>query len=251
MPTLIEVFTDPVSLSIFAIYGALMLWEHLAPARRLPSVAGWRSRALISFLVYFLISTYLPILWTDYLLPLQLFDLSHLGVLAGGLVGLFVYQGCAYFWHRGIHAFDWSWRMFHQMHHSAERHDTFGAFWFSPIESVGWTAIASFALTFVVGLSAEATTVALLSATLLAIFTHANVRTPVWLGYIVERPESHSLHHARGHHRQNYSELPVFDMIFGTFCNPREFASQTGFYDGASARVLDMSLLRDVSDPHR
>ena len=36
-------------------------------------------------------------------------------------------------------------------------------------------------------------------------------------------------------------------MMFGTFRNPRDFAPQTGFYDGASARVADMLHLRDVS----
>lgn len=256
MPSLLELITHPVSLLFFAMYAALMLWEWLAPARRLPQVRGWHWRALLVFASYFLLSSYLPLLWTEYLLPLQLFDLGHLDVWAGGLVGLLVYQGCAYAWHRAIHGNDWLWRGFHQMHHSAERLDTFSAFWFSPLEGVAWTAVASVALTVIVGLSAEATTASLLAATLLAMFTHTNVRTPRWLGYIVERPESHSWHHARGRHRDNYSELPLFDMLFGTFRNPAEFAPAAGFYDGGSDRMLDMVLCRDIGqapseDAHR
>jgi sterol desaturase/sphingolipid hydroxylase (fatty acid hydroxylase superfamily) len=53
----------------------------------------------------------------------------------------------------------------------------------------------------------------------------------VWLGYFIERPESHSLHHQRGVHRHNDADLPVLDMLFGTFHNPREHAChliQTG-----------------------
>ncbi len=73
-------------------------------------------------------------------------------------------------------------------------------------------------------------------------FQHTNVRTPQWLGYFVQRPESHSHHHERGVHARNYSDLPVFDMLFGTFHNPRGFAPATGFYDGASARIIDMLL---------
>lgn len=249
MPSPIDLLLNPVSLMLFALFGALMLWEFLAPARRLPDVPGWRLRAVLVFASYFLLSSYLPMLWAKYLLPLQLFDLTHLGAWTGGLVGLLVYQACAYAWHRAIHANDWAWRGFHQMHHSAERLDTLSAFWFSPLETVGWTAVASLALMLIVGLSPQATTVALLSATLLAMFTHTNVRTPQWLGYLVERPESHSLHHARGHHRDNYSELPVFDMLFGTFRNPRDFAPETGFYEGASRRVLEMALAQDVSVP--
>ena len=38
----------------------------------------------------------------------------------------------------------------------------------------------------------------------------ANVRTPQWLGYLVQRPESHSVHHQRGVHAYNYSDLPLF-----------------------------------------
>ena len=88
------------------------------------------------------------------------------------------------------------------------------------------------------------------AATLLAMLTHTNVRTPRWLGWFVERPEMHSWHHARGLHRQNYSELPVFDLLFGTFHNPREFASQTGFHEGGSARVIEMMMGRDIArDP--
>jgi sterol desaturase/sphingolipid hydroxylase (fatty acid hydroxylase superfamily) len=73
------------------------------------------------------------------------------------------------------------------------------------------------------------------------------VRTPRWLGYFIERPEMHSWHHARGLHRQNYSELPVFDMLFGTYYNPRDFAGETGFHEGGSSRVIEMMLGSDVA----
>ena len=36
-------------------------------------------------------------------------------------------------------------------------------------------------------------------------------------------------------------------MLFGTFRNPRDFAPAAGFYDGASARGLDMLRFRDVA----
>ena len=38
-------------------------------------------------------------------------------------------------------------------------------------------------------------------------------------------------------------------MIFGTYRNPEMFEGEVGFYDGASARVGDMLLGRDVSVP--
>lgn len=247
MPSPLELLLDPISLTVLAIYAALMLWEYLLPARPLPAAPGWRLRGLAAFAVYFLLSSYLPLLWTGYLLPLQLFDLSALGTWGGALAGLLVYELCAYGWHRGMHSSTVLWRGLHQMHHSAERLDTFGAFWFSPLDMAGWTAVSSFALTVVVGLTPAAATVVLLTLTLLAILQHANVRTPRWLGYLVQRPESHSHHHGTGVHRDNYANLPVFDLLFGTFHNPRDFLPASGFYDGASLRVGDMLLFRDIA----
>jgi sterol desaturase/sphingolipid hydroxylase (fatty acid hydroxylase superfamily) len=133
------------------------------------------------------------------------------------------------------------------MHHSAERLDTWSAFWFSPLDMIGWTALSSLALTVVVGITPEAATLVLYATTFLGIFQHSNIHTPRWLGYFVQRPESHSHHHERGVHARNYSDLPVFDLLFGTFHNPRDFAPATGFYDGASYRVGD-TLSANISE---
>ena len=249
MPTPIELLLDPVSLTVFAIYGALILWELLAPARNLPAVRGWPLKGLASFMVFFFLSSYLPIIWSEQLASFQLFDLTSLGTWTGALVGLLVYEAGVYLYHRGIHSTNLLFRGIHQMHHSAERLDTYGAFWFSPIDMIGWTVLASLCLTLVIGVTSEAATLVLYTTTFLGIFQHANVRTPRWLGYIVQRPESHSAHHQRGVHARNYSDLPVFDILFGTFHNPRDFVPATGFYDGASSRVGDMLIFHDVSQP--
>ena len=247
MPTPLDLIIDPVSLTMFAIYGALIAWEALAPARKLPAVRFWRTRCLVSFAAYFLLSSYLPLLWSGFLAQHQLVDLTTLGTWNGAAVGILVLEAGVYAWHRAVHASDLLWRTFHQMHHSAERIDTYGAFWFSPADMIGWTAVTSLCLTLAVGLTPQATTLVLLTVTALNIFGHANVRTPRWLGYFVQRPESHSRHHQRGAHAGNYAELPVFDMVFGTFANPPRFAKAAGFYHGASARVADMLCFRDVS----
>jgi sterol desaturase/sphingolipid hydroxylase (fatty acid hydroxylase superfamily) len=57
------------------------------------------------------------------------------------------------------------------------------------------------------------------------------------------------VHHERGVHRFNYSDLPLWDIVFGTFRNPATFDAKTGFYDGASARVLEMIVGKDVTVP--
>ena len=249
MPSPLPLLLDPISLALFAIFAALAAAEAIFPARRLPHVPWWRTKGLIAFAAFFFLSSYLPLLWSEHLARFQLLDLTSLGTLRGSIVGVFVYEAGVYAWHRAMHASDTLWRGLHQMHHSAERVDTFGAFWFSPLDMVGWTALFSLCLTLGVGLTPEASTVTMLATSFLSVFQHANLRTPRWLGYLVQRPESHSAHHERGVHARNYSDLPVFDIVFGTFHNPREFAPQNGFYDGASSRVAEMLALRDVSCP--
>jgi sterol desaturase/sphingolipid hydroxylase (fatty acid hydroxylase superfamily) len=135
------------------------------------------------------------------------------------------------------------------MHHSAERVDTYGTFWFSPLDMVGWTILGSLALTLLVGVNPQAATAILLLTTFFSIFQHSNINTPRWLGYLIQRPESHSIHHGRNIHWNNFSGLPIFDILFGTFRNPKGYEVETGFYLGASGRLSDMLLFKDVSEP--
>ena len=251
MPTPIEILLDPISLNIIAIYGSLMIWEAIAPGRALPNVRNSKIRGLIAFTIYFYLASYLPLLWDTYLAKYQLFDLTGLGAIAGGLVGILLYEFGVYVWHRAMHKNDKLWKVFHQMHHSSERIDTYSAFYFSPLDMIGWTALGSICLVLIVGLSPQAATITILVANFLGMFQHTNIKTPSWLGYVVQRPESHTIHHAKGIHAYNYSDLPLFDILFGTFCNPRNYENETGFYNGASKRVVDMLLFREVDQPNQ
>lgn len=240
---------NEVAYVFYAMYCGLMLWEALMPARKLPLVPFWQLKGLLFFIVFFLLSSYLPLLWDGWLSQYQLFNLQFLGKWGGALIGLLLYELGEYVWHRNLHKRRWLWQTAHQMHHSAERLDTYGAFFFSPLDMLGWTALSSFCLVFIAGFTPEATTLSLLATNFLSIFQHANIHTPVWLGYLIQRPEAHHIHHARGIHAGNYSGLPIYDLIFGTFRKTYTYQYETGFYTGASARLLDMLRFRDVSKP--
>jgi sterol desaturase/sphingolipid hydroxylase (fatty acid hydroxylase superfamily) len=246
MPTPLQILLDPISLTVLGLYGVLILLEALFPARPLPQVTGWKIRALIVFVFYFYLSSYLPLLWGDAFSRYHLFNLEPINPFAAAGIGVLVYQLLIYVWHRTMHRVHWLWRSFHQMHHSAERLDSYGAFYFSPLDIVGFTFLTSVSLT-VAGLSSQAVTYFLYATTFLSVFQHTNIRTPQWLGYIVQRPESHSVHHARGIHHYNYSDLPLFDILFGTFRNPTDFASESGFYDGASAKLPQILAFKDIA----
>ncbi len=249
LPTPMELVLNPISYIVFGIYGGLMLWEAIFPARKLPNVKFWKLKGMLAFVFFFFLSSYLPLIWDGYLANYQIFDLASLGTVRGAMLGILIYELGVYIWHRSMHKSDSLWKIFHQMHHSAERLDSFGAFYFSPMDMVGFTFLGSLCLVVLAGFTPEATTMIILGTTFLSIFQHSNIKTPVWLGYIIQRPEAHAVHHARGIHAHNYSDIPIFDMLFGTFQNPKRYEYEAGFYDGASAKVKDMLLFKDISKP--
>lgn len=250
MPTPLEILLDPLSLTIIAMYAGLMIWESLFPARRLPHVKFWKIKGIVSFGLFFYLSSYLPLLIDPYVAPYQLFDLTAIGAVGGAVAGVLLYEFGMYVWHRAMHKNDTLWRIFHQMHHSAERLDTYGAFYFSPMDMIGWVVLGSICFTLLIGLSPGAITGVLLITNFFSIFQHANIRTPTWLGYIVQRPESHTVHHARGIHQYNYSDLPLYDILFGTFNNPKAYEHETGFYEGGSDKIVDMLMFKDINRDH-
>lgn len=247
LPSPLELLLDPLSLYVLGSYAFLILWEEIFPARKLPKVKFWRLKGLLFFFSFFFVASYLPIFIDPFLAKFQLFNLIHLGVFTSSLIGLVVYELVIYLYHVTMHKYDFLWRTFHQMHHSAERLDAYGSLFHSPLDMIGFTLVGSVSFALLIGLPSQSITLLLFVINFLAFFQHANIKTPRWIGFIVQRPESHSIHHGRGIHKDNYADLPLIDMIFGTFQNPKNYEKETGFYDGASNRIKDMFLFRDIS----
>ena len=59
LPTPLELILDPISLIVLGMYGILMIWEALAPARKLPSIKYWKLKGIIAFIIFFYLSSYL------------------------------------------------------------------------------------------------------------------------------------------------------------------------------------------------
>ena len=247
LPNPLQILMDPASIIAISIFLVLMLAEELFPGRPLPKIKNWKIKGIFAFVIYFFLSTYLPMFWNDTLAKYQLFEMSFLGDFGGAMAALLIYEFGVYVWHRSMHKSNILWRVFHQMHHSAERVDTYGAFFFSPMDMIGFTFLTSLALVVAGGFTVQATIYAIYGATFLAVIQHANIKTPQWMGYFFQRPESHSIHHAKGVHAYNYSDLPIFDIILGTFNNPKDFADETGFYNGASNRIGEMLAFKDIN----
>ena len=170
---------------------------------------------------------------------------TQLPDVAVGLLSFLLTSFVFYWWHRLTHRSDLLWRLFHQLHHSARRVEALTAFYAHPLDTAAAVLISAFSSYIVFGASPVAAAVALLLTGAFDLFVHSDVATPRWLGYLVQRPEMHTVHHQLGHHAQNYG-LPIWDLLFGTWSNPEVRAPHLGFDADKSARVTDMLLFRDV-----
>jgi sterol desaturase/sphingolipid hydroxylase (fatty acid hydroxylase superfamily) len=158
MPTPLEILLDPISLTFSGIYALLMIWEGIIPARKLPHVRFWQVKGIASYVFFLMLSTYLPLAYAAWLPSAALIDLSSMNPFIAATIGILVYELGIYVWHRLMHSKDLLWRVFHQMHHSAERLDTFGAFFFSPMDMIGFTLLGTLSISILVGMPPESIT---------------------------------------------------------------------------------------------
>jgi sterol desaturase/sphingolipid hydroxylase (fatty acid hydroxylase superfamily) len=168
-----------------------------------------------------------------------------------GLLSFFTTSFIFYWWHRATHASDFLWRHVHQLHHSPARIEALTAFYAHPLDTVAATVIGCFSSYVVYGASGAAAAWALLFIGVFDLYLHADRHSPRWLGWFIQRPEMHRVHHRHGHHAQNYG-LPVWDLLFGTWANPAptETVTRCGFDDDKSRQVHAMLRGRDVHQPH-
>lgn len=224
-----------------------MWWaERRRPARSYPDIAHWTWWGWGFFWLTATVGSIVPLtLLAAGSGQWRLWDGSALGWW-GLPVGLLLTSLLHYGWHRAEHASDFLWRLGHQLHHSPTRVDIAGAFYVHPTEVVIKTLIGMAINLWVLGLVAEVAASVTTLLALISLFQHWNIHTPRWLGWIVPRPEMHAFHHEANVHARNYSDLPVWDWVFGSFHNPKRFVGQVGFDGQRAARVRDMLLMRDV-----
>ncbi|HPT56241.1 MAG TPA: sterol desaturase family protein [Casimicrobium sp.] len=220
--------------------------ERARPGTCLPEVHGWMKRASWFAVVEAATVVTLFLGWLAWVDVEPLFDLSEtivaVQVALNWLLSTFVF----YWWHRVRHSSDALWRWTHQLHHSPRRIETITAFYKHPFE-VAADTLLNLVLSFVVlGVSTEAFLLHVSCVACSQFFVHMNVATPRWIGFFLSRPEMHRIHHELGAHKNNYADLPLWDMLFGTYENPYARPVECGFAAGREARVLDMLLLRDT-----
>ena len=225
---------------------AFLILERVRPGRELPHSQGWYLRAVLINLAQFGVTLATARLWIKIFGAHSLLHLSHLGSpLAQGLVAWFIGTLVFYWWHRLRHEKGW-WLAFHQIHHSPSRIEIMTSFYKHPIEILCDAALSGLVLYPLLGCSLLGGFWYNFFAGTGEYFYHANVKTPSWLRYLIQTPELHSIHHQLDVHKFNYSDLPIWDRLFGTYKDATAFVDRCGFPQGAETRLVDMLAFKDV-----
>ena len=238
---------EVVALLIPVTWLAMMAIEALGTGRPWPAIRLWRTKSMAFFIMLMGLNAALPGLLPPQWAAHALFDGAQLGVVGGVVIGFGAVSLANALLHRSYHHFDLLWRWVHQLHHSPIRLDTAGAVVFTPTEIVFNIALFQLVIVFVLGLDPLAAAIVGYIAVFYGLFQHFNIHTPQWLGYLIQRPESHGVHHRRGFHAYNYSDLPLWDLLMGTFRNPKEFLAEVGFEAEEATRIAPLLIGRDAN----
>lgn len=218
----------------------MWLIEWWRPGRDWPKRPLWLARAAVFNGAQVGVAILGTATWDRYLPELALWSVDTLGLWPGALCGYLVITFIYYWWHRARHEVPWLWRGLHQIHHSPQRLELLTSFYKHPLEIIVNGLLSSSILYLLVGTNAAQAGLAVLLTGVAELVYHWNVKTPYWMGFLIQRPESHCVHHERDRHSSNFSDLPLWDILFGTFHNPRVAEFDCGFAGDAELDVIPM-----------
>lgn len=235
--------------TILAVFVGCFIVERIIPGWQLPKVKTWPLRVLLINGVQLCVIILAGISWEKWLASISVFSISdYVNPLAGGFIAYFIATFIFYWWHRWRHEYDFLWVGFHQIHHSPQRLEVITSFYKHPGEMIVNSIIGSLLVYTFLGLSIEAGVVYTMCTAIGEFVYHTNIKTPQWLGYFFQRPEMHRIHHRYGLHKNNYGDIVWWDMLFGTYENPKEWVHSCGFDDEKEQQLIKMLKYKNVHD---
>jgi sterol desaturase/sphingolipid hydroxylase (fatty acid hydroxylase superfamily) len=223
-----------------------LIAERLFPGRQLPKVKGWYTRALLVNLAQFVITVSTAKVFIKLFGDYSLFHLSNLqNPILQGMIGWTIGTFFFYWWHRYRHS-KLLWYIFHQVHHSPARLEVVTSFYKHPIEILSDSFLTAIVLYPFLGCSMEGVFWNNFFAATAEFFYHGNIKTPGWIRYFIQTPELHSIHHEYDVHYYNFSDLPIWDRLFGTYMDTTEFAKRCGFEERLERQLVPMLLFKHM-----
>ncbi|HET7843944.1 MAG TPA: sterol desaturase family protein [Xanthomonadales bacterium] len=234
-----------IAVTIPLSYAALVAIERCCDTGwKWPPQRGWELLGVACFMLQTLINGAVSASLGRLFPGVHAFDAMQLGLAGAIAVGFLVQTLGNALLHRAYHASDFLWRFVHQAHHAPARMGVSGVMLQSPAEMLCAAVMFVATTRFVLGLDPVATMACAAIASFYGMFQHANLRTPRWLGFVIQRPEQHCEHHRRGVHAGNYSDFPPWDLCWNAFSNPHDFVGELGF--GGATGVVAVLAGRDV-----
>jgi sterol desaturase/sphingolipid hydroxylase (fatty acid hydroxylase superfamily) len=232
---------------ILVAFGGCFVLERAIPGWELPKVRSWPLRVVVINAIQVGVVMLAGVTWKRWLSAWSVFHLSqYVNNVAGGFIAYFIATFVFYWWHRWRHEVNWLWRGFHQIHHSPRRIEVITSFYKHPGEMIVNSIVGSLLVYTLLGLSPAAGGFYTLCTALGEFFYHTSVRTPRWVGFVFQRPEMHRIHHQYNRHQNNYGDITWWDMLFGTYENPKEWTRTCGFDDAKEQQLLKMLAYQDV-----
>ena len=220
--------------------------ERKFPGRELPQSKGWYFRSIAINISQILLIGLGGITWNKYFRSASIFHFGNWSYpVVEGLVYWFFGTLVFYWWHRLRHA-NGFWLIFHQVHHSPKRIEVLTSFYKHPVEIIADSLLTGFLIYFVFGGTALAGAWTSFFGATGEYFYHSNIATPKWVGYFIQRPEHHSIHHELDVHTFNFGDITWWDRMFGTFKETDKFAKDCGFPKENESKIWEMMKFKDV-----
>lgn len=237
---------------IISVGLALILLERIFPDRVLAKVNGWWLRVVVINIMQFGIVVLGLYTWDVWFKTHQPYLIDGYPDFVLGFIGYLAITFIFYWWHRIRHDSYSLWVLFHQLHHSASRLETITSFYKHPLEIVINSLLMGSISYMLLGLNIEAVAWTVVYSSFGEYFYHMNIKTPHWMGYFFQRPEMHKIHHKEGIHYNNFSDLPLWDMLFGTYENPREEQDiSCGFSGSREKEFIKILRFKNVNNPYK
>ncbi len=240
---------DPIKPLIIVAF-ILIILERIIPDQTLPKVKHWWYRVVFINLLQIAIVILVGNTWENTFQKISLFNLGkNYNFILTAFVAYFVITFVFYWWHRFRHDFNIFWLCFHQIHHSPQRIETVTSFYKHPLEILVNSIIISLINYSLLGLTVEAGALVTILTGLAEFFYHMNIATARWIGYFFQRPEMHRIHHQKNKHYSNFSDLPLWDILFRTYKNPKTYQGPFGFKPEREACFWKMFFFQNVNNP--
>lgn len=233
--------------TVLCVFVFCFVLERIIPGWKLPHVKTWPLRVVLMNLIQLSVVVLAGYTWERWFSAWSIFQVSnYLTPIYGGIFAYFIATFVFYWWHRARHEYDFLWVGFHQIHHSPQRLEVITSFYKHPGEMIINSLIGSLLVYTFLGLSIEAGFVYTACTAIGEFFYHTNIKTPRWVGYIFQRPEMHRIHHQFNRHKNNYGDIVWWDMLFGTYENPKEWNLTYGFDPEKEEELFKMLSYKDV-----